>query len=143
MRPFFGARPDDGHDQRTDAVAYDPDAQLLYAQPRTFDAGHHLLASQVASYSLATGADLQWFDVTDDVAAGGMAKVPGVAELVLGVDTALCLLALDDVDEVLDLAPLGIVGIDGLAVDRAARTLLIVDGDAAQLLELELDSVFH
>lgn len=145
LHPYFGSGPDaraDGHDQRTDAVAYDADARLLYAQPRTFDAGNHLLASQVASYSLATGADLQWFDVTDDVAAGGMAKVPGVAGLVLGVDTGLCLLFLDDVDEVIDLAPLGIVGIDGLALDRAAGTLLVVDGDAAQLLELELDSVF-
>ena len=142
MTRYFCYVPDglpDPYDQRTDAVTYDPDANLLYAQPRTFDAAGGLISSQVASYASSTGADLEWRGVPLDVAAGGMAKLPGVAGLVLGHGSRL--LRLDDAgltSEFDDLARFGIDGIAGLAVDPAAGTLLVLDGPGDALVEVDL-----
>lgn len=146
LRPYFGDAPvglPAADRQRIDAISYDPDAQLLYAQRRTFDAAGAPLGAQVTSYALATGISQESFAVLGDVAGRGMAMVPGVDGPVLGVSTALCTLPLGRVREVIDLAPLGIVRIDGLAVDRVAGTLLIVDGDSDRLLELALADVFR
>ncbi|HVV85691.1 MAG TPA: hypothetical protein VHE35_21680 [Kofleriaceae bacterium] len=144
MRQWFCYVPSDlpePYDQRTDAVAYDPDAGLLYAQPRTFDAGGALIASQVASYSYETGADLDWVNLETVVAAGGMAKIPGYDGLTLGVGTTLCNLSGIALSETIDLAPLGVASIDGLAVDHQANTLLVLDGVQDQLFELDLASL--
>ena len=144
MRQYFCYVPDglpEPYDQRTDAVTFDPASQLLYAQPRTVDAGGNLLWSQVASYSAETGADLEWTDLPLDVAAGGMAKVPGIDGLVLGVKSGLCQYDGGVPREVIDLQSIGVVNIDGLAVDEAAGTILVLDGEADQLFELDLASL--
>lgn len=144
MRPYFCYVPDglpEEYDQRTDAVTYDDEAGLLYAQPRTFDAGGDLLASQVASYSFQTGADLDWVNVAGDVAAGGMVKLPGVDGLFLGVRSGLCHLVGAAFSETIDLQSIGVISIEGLAVDQAAGTLLVLDGQADRLHELPLASL--
>lgn len=141
MRRYFCYVPDDlpePYDQRTDAVTYDPAASLLYAQPRTFDAGGNLVGSQIASYSFQTGADLEWFSAPFDLAAGGMAKVPGIDGLVLGDGSRLFRFAGGEVTPLDDLARFGVEGVAGLAVDAAAGTLLVLDGPGAALVELDL-----
>lgn len=146
MQPYFCYVPDglpEDYDQRTDAVTYDEDAGLLYAQPRTFDAAGNLLASQVASYAFQTGEDLEWRTLAGDVASGGMAKVPDVDGLLVAVGSGLRELHGYELTETIDLAPLGVVRIDGLAVDRVARTLLVLDGEADRLHELALADVLR
>lgn len=139
MRPYFCYLPDglpESYDQRTDAVAYDPAARLLYAQPRTFDENGNLIGAQVASYSVETGTDLQWWTAPQDMAAGGMAKLPD-GPLVIADGSRLWRFEGDQVASFDDLARLGIGRISGLAVDAAHGTILVLDGDNDALIELD------
>jgi len=126
--------------QRTNAVAYDAAADRLYAQPRTLDATGTLVRSQLAAYSGATGIDLDWHDLGDDIDAGGMAVVAGHG-LVVGNGSKLyrydptasgdaSLVELDD------LARLGIGAIAGLAVE--GDHLLVLDRDHDTLTPVAL-----
>ncbi len=140
MTRYFCYLPDgtpDGYDQRTDAVAYDPVAELLYAQPRTYDGAGNLVSSQLASYASATGVDLSWQGVPTATAAGGMVVLPDTG-LVLGDGTRLLQPVAGELTLVDDLARFGVTGITGLALDPAAGTLLVLDGPGAAVVELDL-----
>lgn len=142
MRRYFCYVPDglpEPYDQRTDAVTYDPIAKLIYAQPRTFDEAGGLIDSQVATYSFETGADLTWSSVPLAIAAGGMVKLPGVDELLLGNGSELLRFANGGVSVVDDLAGLGVIAIDGLALD--GDRLLVLDGPGGMLHTLDLASI--
>jgi hypothetical protein len=128
-------------DQRTDALTYDPVADRLYAQPRTFDAGGNLQWAQVASFERDTGVDLFWYDVPDDVVTTGMTIIPGRAgELLLGQDDQLSRfdITTSQLTELDDLSRFGIDSIQGLAIDPVARTLLVVDNQTDEVVEIEL-----
>ena len=144
MRPYFCYLPDglpESYDQRTDAVAYDPVGRLLYAQPRTFDEGGNLIAAQVASYSVETGTDLQWWNAPLAMAAGGMAKLPAGGPVIIADGSRLFRFVDDQVTSFDDLARLGVGRISGLAVDAAHGTLLVLDGANDALIELDLADV--
>ena len=64
--------PDDGQpilDQLTNSVAFDPNSNVLYAQPITFEADStQAVVSQAASigaYSIDGGQPIAWFDLAD------------------------------------------------------------------------------
>lgn len=126
-------------DQHTDAIAYDPELDRLYAQPLTFDGEDVFQLSQLASYDRATGTSIEWHDVGDTVAATGMAVIPNVG-LVLGQGSRLARFdrATGSMVELADLRRFGVRSIDGLAVDRATGTLLVVDDTTDELVEIEL-----
>jgi hypothetical protein len=128
----------DGLTQRTDALAYDAVLDRIYAQPRTFD-GDTITGSQIGGYERASGFDVEWHPLDRDVAAGGMVVMPGVG-LVLGEGDRLDRydLATDEVDRLDDLGRFGVGSIQGLAVDAAASTLLVLDGAADAVIEIEL-----
>lgn len=144
MQQYFCYVPDElppDYDQRTDAVTYDPVAKVLHAQPRTFEEGT-LVASQLATYSYQTGVDLEWHTLDLSVAAGGMAMLPGVDGPVLGQGATLWRRDGDGaLVEHADLSRHGVVNIDGLALDAAAGTLLVVDNVADRLVEVPLDEL--
>ncbi len=124
--------------QHTDAIAYDPALDRLYAQPVTFD-GEAFQASQLASYDRGTGTSIEWHEVGDTVAATGMAVVPNIG-LVLGQGSRLDRFdpATGALVELADLGRFGVRSIDGLAIDRATATLLVVDDTTDELVEIEL-----
>ncbi|MBA3540825.1 MAG: hypothetical protein H0T79_14530 [Deltaproteobacteria bacterium] len=128
--------------QHTDAIAYDAELERLYAQPVTFDAEGVLQWSQVASYSRDTGDSIEWYSVDAQVAATAMVIVPG-AGLVLGQGAQLAGVDLTTGQRMpLDsLERFGIQSIDGLAVDRARGTLIVVDSTSDELVEIELASL--
>lgn len=142
MRQYFcyepGGIPEE-QEQRTAAIAYDAAAGRLYAQPRTFDVDHTFLRAELASYDSATGADLSWRALPGEFDAGGMVA-PGGDELLLGAGSALH--RYDYAASVLspfeDLGRFGVSSIDGLAIDPVARTLVVVDRTADQLIEIAL-----
>ena len=131
-------------EQQTAAIAYDADLDQLYAQPVTVDAQGVFQRSQLASYHRDTGASIQWYDVGGAVAATGMAVLPERG-LVLGQGAHLdrfdlasgVMIPLDSLERY------GVQSIDGLAVDRAAGTLLMVDRSTAELVEIELAQLAH
>jgi hypothetical protein len=129
--------------QRTDAIAYDPELDQIYAQPRTYEPNGNLLGSQLADYRRDTGGLLDWREVGFDVAAGGMAVVPGLG-LVFGQGSLLDAYDLSkpqiaSAKRVTDLGGLGVSSIQGLAYDASTDTLLVLDGSTDQLVEIDLD----
>jgi hypothetical protein len=122
-------------EQRTDAVTFDPGADRIIAQPRTFvvESGE-VTASQIGYYDRESGVDLQWYDVPIGFESGGMA-VAGDLGLVVSNGTSLLTFdgGLDGLDE---LERFGVKSIDGLAYDPTAGTLLVLDGASRQLVEI-------
>jgi hypothetical protein len=125
--------------QRTDAIAFDPARQQLYAQPITYNEQGVFQFSQVAAYDRATGQDVAWHAAPPTLAATAMLVLPG-GDLILGQGAILSrfdrttesVQALDDLDR------FGVRSIDGLAVDPALGTLVIVDSKSDAMFDIEL-----
>lgn len=128
--------------QRTDAIAYDPELDRLYAQPRTLDDRGEFQGAQLAGYERATGVDIEWYQVDDRVAATAMTVVAGVG-LIVGQGTILERfdVTTQRMSVVDDLARFGIRSIDGLAVDTVSATLVVVDRMTDELVEIELSQL--
>lgn len=133
-----GGFPTD-QEQRTNGLAYDPAVDRLYAQPRTFEDGE-VVRSEVAVFSRPDGDDLAWLDVPDDLDGGGLAVAPGGGALWVGTGARLLRFDLTTarLSTADDLRRFGVGRIDGLTVDTVAQTLLVVDGDDDELIELDL-----
>lgn len=125
--------------QRTDALAYDAEAQRLWAQPRTFDAVGVFQYGQVAQYDRATGQDLQWYAVSDDLHATAAVSLPGRG-LVLGQGPYLLAFdpATDSMTRVEDLSRYGVESIDGLAFDPVSGVLVVADGQLDEVVDLDV-----
>jgi hypothetical protein len=125
--------------QRTDAITFDVASQKLYAQPVTYDAAGVFQYAQVAEYDRTTGEDLAWYGVSDDVAATGMIMLPGVG-LVLGQGSKLTRFDTASSQSVPleDLERFGVRSIDGLAIDSAANTLVVVDKVTDAVFDIDL-----
>lgn len=137
LEQFFCYLPDDlpgENTQRTDAIAYDASAGLLFAQPLTFDSSGTLVGAQLAAYSSTSGVDLAWHTLPGHIAAGGMVQIPG-GDLLVGSDRDLYRFA-DELTALDDLTRFGVTRIDGLALD--GDRLLVVDRSTQALVELDL-----
>ena len=130
--------------QAASALAYDSAADRIYAQPQTFQSGvEQPVASQIGAFDRESGADLEWYSLTSPgFRAGGMAIAPagvillGAGASLVRFDSATGRLATVD-----ELTRYGIVRIEGLTVDPAAATLLAIDADADELVEVPLDEL--
>lgn len=143
MQQHFCYEPEgfpDELQQRTDAIAFDAESGMLYAQPLTYDQNGAFVESQLASYDRSTGISERWYSLGDSVAATGMTVVPGVG-LVLGQGARLDRfdVASGQLKHVDDLGRFGIESIDGLAVGDG--TLVIVDNTTDELVELDLAKI--
>jgi hypothetical protein len=127
-------------EQRTDAVTFDPATNRLIAQPRTYNvATGEVRASQIGYYDRDSGFDLQWYDLDVGFVAGGMAVSP---ELGLIVAAGERLYRFDGAVHRFDeLGRFGVGGVDGLAFDAAAGTLLVVDNGADRLHEIAAEDL--
>ncbi|CAN5923693.1 hypothetical protein BH11MYX3_BH11MYX3_00090 [soil metagenome] len=145
LRQHFCYLPGDGGGapvsltQRTDAIAYDAERGLLFAQPITYDAAGTFQYSQVATYDRTTGADTEWHQADNDVAATGMLALPD-GRLVLGQSSQLTVYdrATDQSTALDDLHRFGVRSIDGLAIDPAAGTLVVVDKVTDTVFDIDL-----
>ncbi len=128
-------------DQKTEAVTYDAERQLLIAQPQTFDTlDGAIWGSQIARYDRVTGTDLEWYDLPDrEFLAGGMV-MDSDGTLLLGANAILHRFDFDSrqLVEVDDLGRFGVKRIDGLAMDHDAGRLVVVDNKRDELIEIEL-----
>jgi len=134
--PVIGERPDppvaNGPTyQRAAALAYDAESDMLVANPQTLtEIGQRPVGSEVASFDRESGTELRFTNLGEpEFFAGGMLSL-GVETLVLGEGSVLSRVSLLDGERepVVDLAPLGIDAIRGLAVD--GDVLLVATADA-------------
>lgn len=125
--------------QRTDGIAYDAAEGKLYAQPITYDAAGTFQYAQVAGYELASGNDVEWYTAGNDVAATAMLAMPE-GRLVLGQGSRLTQFEPLSGESLLleDLERFGVRSIDGLAIDAAAGTLVVVDKQTDTVFDIEL-----
>ena len=126
-------------EQRTNALGYDPATGRLYAQPRTFDDSGALLRSELGMYAADSGLDLNWWGLPDQLDAGGLV-VLGPDEVVLGEGARLLRydLVASRLSTLDDLTRYGVTAIDGLALDRPAGLLHVLDGTRDELISIEL-----
>ncbi len=125
--------------QRTDAIAYDAAADKLYAQPLTYDAAGVLQYAQVARYNRVSGVDELWNSAPEGTAATGSVVVPDVG-LVLGQGAQLSRFDFESntTTQLDDLTRFGVLSIDGLAIDPAAHTLVVVDKVMDAVFDIDL-----
>lgn len=125
--------------QLTDAVAYDAQNDLIYAQPRTVtDNLVDVLDSNLALYDRNTGADLNWVQFDVDYHAGAMAMVDQ-DHILLGVGSRVDLYTAgpNSVLPHMNLAEYGVQDIQGMAIHPRTGNLLVVDGASQTLVEVE------
>jgi hypothetical protein len=148
---FGGALPPDGN-QLTQALALQPatstDSSRIIAQPQTFDRGSgDLLASSFGFFDDRTGESLYWLQISQpDFEAQAMTVLADGTLLLGGSHGDLYAMDLTNPNYQFIAdgyaywpADLGIQMIAGLAVDSAAKSLLIVDGTSGILFEISLD----
>lgn len=127
--------------QLSRALGYDPQEDRLYVQPQTFPGGGTTAStSQVGLFDPKRDEPLEWRDIDQPTFSAGGLAVETRERTWLGMGTRLYLYD----------ARTGTFGgwwdlfgtvtsIDGLAFDRQHRTLVVLDAEARELVELKLD----
>ncbi len=124
-------------EQRTDAIAFDAAANRIYAQPISRDAVGGFIKSDIAVYDATTGTDLSWYPMAADVAATAMMTNAG--GLLLGQGSILSQwFSRPNPDAIEDLERFGVRSIDGMAIDRDANTLIVVDKVTDAVFDIDL-----
>lgn len=125
-------------EQRTDAIAYDAAANRIYAQPVSRDAVGTFIKADIAIYDATTGSDLEWNQVNSDVAATAM-MIARAGDLILGQGSKLTRWTHRSTPSKLDdLERFGVMSIDGMAFDREANTLIVVDSVADAIFDIDV-----
>ncbi|MEO1338561.1 MAG: hypothetical protein AAFV29_23160 [Myxococcota bacterium] len=129
--------------QLTESVTFDPEANLMFAQPQTFNTANpnDVLLSQIGRFEMTGGEGFGWVDAPSlDFRAGAMAAV-GNGKLLLVEGSRL--LRVDAttgaVDGQTDLSRLGLQSIHALTYDHTAQSLIAVDQASETLYELDID----
>ena len=125
------------------SVACDLENRLIYGQPQTMPRqGEPLpIRSEIASYSLVNGDDLNWIRLPeDDFYAGGMTMLPG-GRVLLGAQATLSIFdpAHAGLVAEADLSFVGIQDIGGLSYRPQTRTLMILDDADQRLHTVSID----
>ncbi len=122
--------------QRTDALAYDAVADLIYAQPRTYDIEGTLQTTEIATYDRATGDLVDWYTLSEHLFAGAMLVTPD-RRIYAGEGAQLERYVRGEytLTPVLSFAEIGVQQIAGLALD--GDTLLVLDGATDVLWEVD------
>jgi hypothetical protein len=129
--------------QMTYSLTYDFEAQLMYAQPRTYegDTDGKVLRSQIGQFSTQGGEGFGWSEIEDlDFEAGGMTAI-GQGQVLLGEGSKLHRYDMRSAafTDRIDLGDYGIDRIDGMSWDANSGRVLIVDGNTDRLVEIELE----
>lgn len=125
-------------EQRTDAIAYDAAANRIYAQPISRDAVGSFIKADIAMYDATTGMDLEWNPVSGDTAATAM-MIASAGDLILGQDSRLSRWTHRSTPSPIeDLARFGVLSIDGMVIDHATNTLIVVDKAADAVFDIDL-----
>ncbi len=122
--------------QRTDALTYDPDRGLLFAQPVTFQPDGTRVSSQIAAYQRDTGTDVAWYTIPVDVTATGMVMIDGELVLAIGTELARFDSGTSTLTDRIDLGRYGIEAIDGLAYDATNQRLVVADATTDAVFEV-------
>lgn len=127
------------------SVAYAAEENLIVANPQTItdDVNARGVFSEVAIFDRESGQELRFVNLRDaEFSAGGLV-VLDFPTLIAGEGSKLVEIDFETgaKREFLGLAGLDVSNIEGLAIDRAADELLVLDGTTQRLLTLDLEQV--
>ncbi len=127
--------------QMTNALAYEPEAGRIWAQPRTLNKeNNQVLGSEIANFDSLTGDPQEWYLLSEiDFLAGGIAVYDGKIVVASGSWLRIYDRALGLIESTIDLVPHGINEVTGLQ-NTAEGELLVVDG--TQLILYRLSGLF-
>lgn len=127
--------------QRTDAIAYDAATERLFAQPNTYNEVGEFQFAQFAAYYRETGGAIRWFNLAGNQPVTAM--FARGEELVYGQGAHLSRFDLlsETPVELEDLSRFGVESIDGMALDEAAGTLIVVDKQADAMFDIALSEL--
>jgi hypothetical protein len=124
------------------AVACDIEAGLIYGQPQTVpQEGEPLpIRSEMASYRLSTGADVDWVLLPEATYHAGGMTVLESGRILLGAGSTISLYdaSTQVLTQLADLSRSGVQRIEAITIDRAAGTIELVDGGAEELVSVPL-----
>ncbi len=128
------------NEHHNNAVACDLENRLIYGQPRTIPrAGDPIpFRSEIASYSLVTGEDLNWFSLPDpNFKADGMTMLPS-GQLLLAGGSELTVVDPEtaSIMETESLARFGVRGVSAVSIDAERRLLRVIDNDGLSVVTL-------
>ena len=146
LEPGWDPGFDDAVRHLNRSVACDLENRLIYGQPRTVpQEGEPLpIRAEIASYSLVSGNDLQWFALPNpEFYAGGMTILPG-GRILLGTGSELYIFdpSIGVLVEKTDLSSEGIGDIAGLSYHPQSGQLTVLDDDGQRvhtLLDEDID----
>ncbi len=143
--PSFDPEPDVPLKHLNRSVACDVAAGLIYGQPQTVprDGLATPLRSELASYRLSTGADVEWVPLPDAAYHAGGMTVVRTGLLLLGAGSSLSLFDADSgtLTSIADLATEGVGRIEALSIDRETDTVVLLDGADNTLVTVPLDAL--
>ena len=130
-------------EQLTNGLTLDAEAELLYAQPATYDVSgesgpvDQAISAAIGAYTLDGGQPVAWFELPDvDFLAGGLA-IAADGSVLLGRDNELHRFVLEGEGRIEAVGVLDSVGsIDAMTFDPATGQLFVVDGTAGTLVEV-------
>ena len=124
------------------AVACDIAAGLIYGQPQTvpFAGEPRPIRSEMASYRLSTGADVDWVLLPSAAYHAGGMTVLESGRILLGAGATLSLYdaSTQTLTQLADLSRSGVQRIEAITIDRAAGTIELVDADAEEVVSVPL-----
>jgi hypothetical protein len=127
------------------SVACDLENRLIYGQPQTVpQEGEPLpIRSEVASYSLISGDDLEWMELPDPAFhADGMTMLThGRLLLAQGTELSVFDPSVGVFVANTDVAEHGIEGIQGLSFDPATGLVIVLDSAQSKIIELPLGAL--
>jgi hypothetical protein len=130
--------------QLTQSVTYDSIGHKIYAQPQTLSIdSERVQASSIGMFGEDDGAEQTWFALPDPAFLAGAIAMDAQGRLLLAEGDTMS--RFDFMTQVqsqgVSLAAYEVGRVDGLAVDGAAQTMLLVDGARNALLELPLSAL--
>jgi len=152
MTQYFCYVPGEGWedpivDQLTNSLAFDAQAELIYAQPQSFslDDLETPVASGIGAYTLEGGQPVAWYDLPDVNLLAGGATVQADSSLLLVDGNELFRFRTESIEgpgskeRLKNLTTLNQVEqVDGLAFDPQSGDVLVVDSSQDLLLEIRV-----
>lgn len=134
-----GFLPDEERYQLTRSVTFDVRTGQIYAQPQTISQiDDSILASSIGRFDQTNGAEQLWFELSDPNYIAGALTVRTNGDLLLGSDANLRTFDVSGAKwgATVSLAAYGVSEITGMTIDPSTDTLLVIDGNSDELIEL-------
>ncbi|MEE2755587.1 MAG: hypothetical protein VYA30_02945 [Myxococcota bacterium] len=145
LEPGWDPDFDDALRHQNRAVACDLTKRMIYGQPQTVNVtqGNEPVRSEIATYSLVSGEDIEWRPLPNPTFQAGGMLLLSTGNLLMGSGHSLTLFKVHEgtLTPLSSLASFNVQDIAGLTFDRQTNSLVILDGIQGLLIEIDVNSL--